>query len=492
MLDRLYCPDFSAIFGDNFRNPYDYPMIDGLIWPTLTDIESGPEGKKLLALVKDDPHPLFYRRKISTNQLVIELKASNLMGGCLQAIDLGREYGISSESVIKATKNAPGLLFAIISPIATKDGVTKFKKQVKDAVAVVIYPSYQNLDLANPSSELDEICAICKIEKLPLKIDLGNMYLPDNNPMNCTVEKIRKFASTYSDIKIVLSGIDLLGNGKQMLNLLRYEHNLYAEFDPRTFGGMTPQSFFEKLFKIPGFIQNAWGRIILGSSTPMLESSQITRGWWNATEKLSFAQQCLLRSWMYRNIHRIYRLNIQPESGLHNIAPASYGTLKPGRVIKKSDSELFIQQDLELNSFAITQMLFISPYILQAAAEWTKKYSEYQFGEFTLKSYHTTTSLIVNEHEFGNYLQLHYQLCEETMKSAEDKLHTTAAEENRADFNYPDHILASSVGDKDFTVPIMDGKIQLGGRENLYILVTFGPRALKLSLTFKLFKGEPL
>jgi thiamine phosphate synthase YjbQ (UPF0047 family) len=78
------------------------------------------------------------------------------------------------------------------------------------------------------------------------------------------------------------------------------------------------------------------------------------------------------------------------------------------------------------------------------------------------------------------------------MTEASDKLHTLAAEENRADFNYPDHILASKYGDKDFTVPIINGKIQLGGRENLYVLVTFGPRAIKLSFTVKLFKAKKL
>jgi thiamine phosphate synthase YjbQ (UPF0047 family) len=489
VLDRLYCPDFSALFGSNFRNPYEYPLIDSLVWPSLVDLETPPETVKLFALVKGNSHPLFYRRKITVNQLVIELKASGLQGACLQALELGREYGIPSETVIKAVKKYPEFFYAILSPRITADGLEALKKHIKFAVAIVIYPSYQNLDLVNTSPDLDRLCQICEQEGLPLKIDLGNMYLPDNNLTLVTPDKIRTFASKHYNLKIVLSGIDMLGNGPEMLNIVRYERNVNVEFDPRTFGGTTPVEFFSKVFAIPGLIQNAWDKILLGSSTPMLESSQITRGWWNATEKLPFNLQSLLRTWMYRNVHRIYRMPCKPESTIAGIIPAPYATFKPARVIQKSDNELFILQDLELNSFAITQLLFISPYILEAAKQWTQEFKDYPFGEFTLKSYHTTTSIIVNEHEHGNFLQLHYQFAEATMSAAEDKLHTVAADENRADFNYPDHILASSVGDKDLTVPIVDGKIQLGGRENLYILVTFGPRGLKLSLTFKLFKG---
>jgi thiamine phosphate synthase YjbQ (UPF0047 family) len=199
-----------------------------------------------------------------------------------------------------------------------------------------------------------------------------------------------------------------------------------------------------------------------------------------------------MRTWMYRNLNRIYKLNLPSKKDLAGVDDVKFGELLPARVIQKSDSELFIQQDLALNSFSITQLLYVSPYILQAAADLAKQFPEYAFGEFTVKSYHTTTSLIVNEHEIGNYLQMHYQFAEDTMEEAGDKLHTVAAEENRADFNYPDHITASTRGDKDFTVPILDGKIQLGGRENVYVLVTFGPRAIKLSFSVKLFKGRDL
>jgi thiamine phosphate synthase YjbQ (UPF0047 family) len=492
MLDQLYCPDFSAILGPEFRNPYDYPMIDSLIWPTLTDVKLDEKGKKLIELSLDGDHPVFYRRKIPINNLVTELKASGLKGACMQAIDLGREYGISSEIVIEYAKKYPKLIFPIISPLLTKDGIIALKKNINKAVAVVIYPSYQNIDLAVITNELKELCKICLDKSIPIKIDLGNMYFPNNTQENCTPAKVRKFVSSFPNNVFILSGIDILGDGLAMINILRFERNLNLEFDPRTFGGITPVSFFTKIFEIPGFVQNNWNRILLGSVTPMLESSQLTRGWWNATEKLPFAQQCLLRTWMYRNIHHIYKLPPLAENTLGNVKDAKLGVILEPKIVEKSENELFIQQDLALNSFSITQLLYITPIILEAVNILTEKFAEYPFGEFTLKSYHTTTSIIVNEHEFGNYLQLHYQMAEDTMLPAEDMLHTVAAAENRADFNYPDHILASTRGDKDFTVPIMDNKIQLGGRENLYVLVTFGPRSLKLSMTIKLFKGKKI
>lgn len=492
MFDRLYVPDFGAIFGEKFANPYEYPMIDSLVWPTLIDIKLPAEGEQLLKLTRpnDTSHPLFYRRKISINQLVTELKASQLEGACVQAIELGRDYGIPSKVVLGLAKKYPNFLFPIVAPKITPSGIQELNTQASDAAAVVIYPSYTQLDLGESNAEVDKLCKICAEKNVPLKLDLGYMHFPENDQTCCTVPKVRKFANAHPETKILLSGIDILGCGFQFLNLLRWEPNSYVELDPRTFGGITPENFFNKIFEVPGMVQNAWSRIILGSSTPMLESSQVTRGWLAATEKLPFAQRCLLRTWMYRNIHRIYNLKILPRRNLQEVSPAKFAELLAPRVIQGENGNLMIQQDLALHSFAITQLLYISPYVLDAAQAVAKKYPDYGFGEFTLKSYHTTTSLVVNEHEFGNYLQLHYQFAEASMADAQAALHTVAAEENRADFNYPDHILASTHGDKDYTVPIVDGKIQLGGRENIYVLVTFGPRAIKLSLNFKLFKGK--
>ena len=117
MFDRLYCPDFSAIYGPNWRNPYDYPMIDSFVWPTFIDIELPPEGKQLLEITQDGHHPLFYRRKIGIAHLITELKCSGIEGACIQAIDIGRDYGIPSSVVIECAKKYPKILFPIISQI---------------------------------------------------------------------------------------------------------------------------------------------------------------------------------------------------------------------------------------------------------------------------------------------------------------------------------------------------------------------------------------
>ena len=75
------------------------------------------------------------------------------------------------------------------------------------------------------------------------------------------------------------------------------------------------------------------------------------------------------------------------------------------------------------------------------------------------------------------------------MRSVKDRMHTVKAFENRADFNFQDHLLASTYGQRSLVFPVIDGELQIGGRENIYLLVTFGPRAVSLLLQLKLFKG---
>ena len=148
---------------------------------------------------------------------------------------------------------------------------------------------------------------------------------------------------------------------------------------------------------------------------------------------------------------------------------------------------MVVDFEISLQSFSITQLIWIQPVLKQLWHAVGKKNNyTIETGELLLRSYHTTTSILVNEHERGNFLQLHYDLAKKTMENASDKLHTVAAEENRADFNYPDHLLASSVGNRNVTIPIRDGELQLGGRENFYVLVTFGPRGMKLLARFTL------
>ena len=116
MLERLYCPDFSTVLGREFRNPFEYPKIDTLLWPTLKDIEHDSRGKALLGLTSQDGHPLFYRRGLDISSLVTELKCSDLDGACMQAINLNEKYGISTKTVISYAENYPSLVFPIASP----------------------------------------------------------------------------------------------------------------------------------------------------------------------------------------------------------------------------------------------------------------------------------------------------------------------------------------------------------------------------------------
>ena len=109
-------------------------------------------------------------------------------------------------------------------------------------------------------------------------------------------------------------------------------------------------------------------------------------------------------------------------------------------------------------------------------------------GDFFLRSYHTTTSLIINEYEYGNYLDLHFKFAEISKLDSSKYLHTVRALENRADFNHYDHELASTYGTRNIVIPIIEGNLEIGNRENFYVLVTFGPRSFHLLAKLRLIK----
>ncbi len=94
----------------------------------------------------------------------------------------------------------------------------------------------------------------------------------------------------------------------------------------------------------------------------------------------------------------------------------------------------------------------------------------------------------MNEHKPGNFLELHYTFVDRTQADPSLTLHTVAAEETRADFNSPDYLLARSCEQRDITIPFVDGNFLLSARENLYLLNTFGPRSMHLTLVAKLRK----
>jgi thiamine phosphate synthase YjbQ (UPF0047 family) len=98
--------------------------------------------------------------------------------------------------------------------------------------------------------------------------------------------------------------------------------------------------------------------------------------------------------------------------------------------------------------------------------------------------------LFINEHETGNYLDLHYHFVEECKKDTSNFMHTVAAKENRADFNFPDHLVSSTDENahRSITYHIRNGKLARGSRENIYALVTFGPRKVTIGVDMVLFK----
>ena len=62
--------------------------------------------------------------------------------------------------------------------------------------------------------------------------------------------------------------------------------------------------------------------------------------------------------------------------------------------------------------------------------------------------------------------------------------------ENRADFNRADHDLASKYGSRQIILPILNRRLEVGGRENFYVLVTFGPRTFQLFFRIRLLKEK--
>ena len=63
---------------------------------------------------------------------------------------------------------------------------------------------------------------------------------------------------------VVLSGLDISGDFNLYYQLVKYYNNLWLEIDPRALGGMTPTKCFYKLFKLRGFVQNCWHKILIG------------------------------------------------------------------------------------------------------------------------------------------------------------------------------------------------------------------------------------
>jgi hypothetical protein len=164
------------------------------------------------------------------------------------------------------------------------------------------------------------------------------------------------------------------------------------------------QDFSLKLFTLPGFIQNWWSRILFGSGTPTLEPSQMTRGFievFNGNQ-FNFAQKCLMFSWGFRNGWRIYGLNNPNNKQIDNFLK----TTKPKYELKNTEEyfskNLRVSYDISLQSFSITQVISFQQVFEEIFNEIKAKYQDIKSGEIIIKSYHTTVSIFVNEHVYGN------------------------------------------------------------------------------------------
>ncbi len=487
-MEKLYQPDFSSIFGKRFCNAFVYGQIDSLIWPIFNEIKRSQNLQNLLALKDQNESPRFYYRKINLEDHRVELYSSNMSYGLIQAMDLGRKYGICNQDVISVIELNPGLYKGIFSFNLRKDHISELEElERKNQIAgIVVYPSFIQEDLTDKSNiNLNELLEYCKNKEFFVKIDLGNINLPENDPSFTNYDKLKLLLSRESEITFILSGIDFIGNFFPYYELVKLYRNLWIEIDPRSLGGMTPKNLFNRLFQIPGFIQNTWNRITIGSATPTLEISQMYRGFIESSEELKFAQKNLLRIWSFRNLNRNKSAIFAPKEDPETFFP----TKKVSKVkVVESHDEININFKITLRSFSITQVLSITEIIKQTFNKLMEEYPEMKNGILLIRSYHTTTSLIINEHEFGNYLDLHYQFAELSNQDSAQSLHTVNAIENRADFNHFDHLVASNYGSKQILIPIFERQLEIGSRENFYILVTFGPRSISMLFDFKLYK----
>lgn len=210
----------------------------------------------------------------------------------------------------------------------------------------------------------------------------------------------------------------------------------------------------------------------------------MVRGFIEATDQLRFAQKNIIRTWTFRNINRLNNIIFKP---IYKLNCNTFLNIKESSD-KSYKNQIISTYKIKLRSYSITQLLFLTNIIKNIFEDSIKKYPELNDGEIILRSYHTTTTLLINEHEIGNYLDLHYYFAELSAEDSSDFMHTVFAKENRPDFNHPDHRIASTYGSKQLVIPIINKKLELGSRENFYLLATFGPRTLEIFMQVKLFK----
>ncbi|GAB4319893.1 MAG: hypothetical protein Kow0069_23570 [Promethearchaeota archaeon] len=523
MLERLYCADFAPVLGERFRYPFDLPAVDALVWP-LFEGEPLPESTRALLDLERDGHPLFYRRRLTLAEYASELYCAGLGRALLQGADLGGGEGapgISNELVWNLASMHPETFAPVPSvDYSHDDSVEGVVKRLDWAAGVVVYPTHVREPLVaggttgtgvaagtpggDPPGPLERLIGELERRGVPLKVDLGLDYLPGSDRRLVTPEVLDWFAQRHPDLKVVVSGLDL-GDLPRYLTVVKFRRNVALEFDPRATGGASPGRFFVEAFGLPGFVQTCWNRFVLGSATPTLEASQVVRGWWEATDQLPLAQKHVLRIWGFRAAHLWYAtLGAEPVVGAKpGSEPASsreatldHRSSRPAPFelvehvvashLEEPPAHLRVLLTFRVHAFSVTQLLWLKPLVDFVEELLRSQYPDLPEGELTFRTTHTTTCLLLNEHEPGNYLELHYHFVEQTTRPPDDAMHTVAAAENRADFNFPDHLAAATFGQRDVTIPYHGGRLLLGGRESLYVLSTFGPRTLTLRVTCKL------
>jgi thiamine phosphate synthase YjbQ (UPF0047 family) len=497
MIERLYQPDFSCIFGEQYSNAFLYGQVDSLIWPIFNDMKMSENLEQLLKLKNKEGREYFYRRKINVEDEIVELYCANVDIGLIQAMDLGRNYGIDNTDVINVVKAHPDIFRAILSynpqsnesQIDIISSIKRIENEVKIA-GIALYPSFTKLDLIdNKNTQLKDLLEFSNASNYFIKLDLGNTSFPYNSREYTSKLRLHSFFSRYPENTFILSGLDFFGDFNEYYSLMKYFNNIWIEIDPRTFGGMTPTDCFKQIFSIKGFIQNCWHRMLIGSASPTLETSQMMRGFLEATEDLPFSQNCILKTWAFRNANRLNKHIFPPKSNLEPQFFKTFISLVQEETIENQNQIEFIYK-IKLRSYSITQLIYLSGLIKEIFEKTNSEYPNLQNGDLLIRSYHTTTSLIINEHEFGNYLDLHYMFADISSGESNSFLHTVKALENRADFNHYDHELATTYGSRQLILPIMNGKLEIGSRENFYVLVTFGPRTFNLLLRIRLIKEK--
>ncbi|NMC05401.1 MAG: hypothetical protein GYA24_09325 [Candidatus Lokiarchaeota archaeon] len=487
MIPRLYCPDFSAVFDGKFANPFAFPLVDSLQWPLLVDITMDTEAKELLTIKDERKHEVFYHRKLTFDQWDIERACSGFGHVLFQALYLDDTHRITNHHVIGSCIGVRGRASAIICPELKGNDVAYMNTNASVVAGVVFYPLFQAIDVDAPTFQT--VMACCDENKIPVKWDFYQHSIAKSATMQAWLPRILAMLAKYKNVQFIFSGLDIV-EIEAAAQKMKYYPRVWLEIDPRVMGGLHPAGFFKGVFSLPGFLNNCWDRVIIGSATPTLEASQLVRGLWEASESLPFHLQCLVRTWLPRNALRIFKLpldKITIEPDFSKVDRFQWKETSRTIIELKDYKQVIIDFEVKLQTFAITQLLWIHPTLEKTWSAVKKDFPAIETGDLLIRTYHTTTSLIMNEHERGNYLQMHYDFAVKTRDDPSDKLHTVAAEENRADFNYPDHLLASTVGDRSLTIPITAGKLDIGGRENAYVLVTFGPRNVKLKFRFTFY-----